>query len=106
MTEANEMAKKIKEAHSHNQREYHEVETEASGMNQKKVQNQIEMRIYDFQSQPYGFSFTVPTELEAYKAAYKLNSIAHQVTVKYARNSSLKKDWSNEWAIEACSTGI
>lgn len=32
MTEANEMAKKIKEAHDHNQRDIDEVETEASGM--------------------------------------------------------------------------
>lgn len=69
--------------------------------NEEKVQNQIQMRIYDFQSQPHRFSFTVPTELEAYKAAYNLNCIAHQITVKHIKATWLIKDWSNEWLIEA-----
>ncbi len=49
------------------------------------------IKVFNRQTQKYGFSFTVATELEAYKAAYKLQFRANETVVK-----SIK----NEWAVE------
>lgn len=52
--------------------------------------NSIGMTIDNFAAFHDGFSFTVPTELEAYKAAYHYR-YSDKVTVKFSPNVSL---WS------------
>lgn len=62
------------------------MQTEAQ-VNQmsKKVSSSIEMNIDNFATYHDGFSFTVLTELEAYKAAYKYQG-CKKVVVKEAVN--------------------
>jgi len=46
------------------------------------VENELRIKIDNFADYPDGFSFTVKTELEAYKSAYKYRTL--RTVVKYA----------------------
>lgn len=60
---------------------------------ERRISNALGFEVGNFASYSDGFSFTVETELNAYKATYKYHGPNNRLVVKYAPNI-------NKWLVQ------
>lgn len=91
MIDANRMAQKIKEAHNHNQREYHEFETEASGMNKEIQTHQIVIAVEENNE---WHKASIQIKVDGKTSTRKIEAmIAEQATVWASDNGYNYRTW-------------